>query len=183
MRCRNQLLRRIGQHSSLCYFTPVQTSVKESKQVARVSQRDRATPLLFTSFAPLASIARCRAFSKITGRRAVPLRHMSYLLVWIPFFTIFHFFSLLFARFQLLFRVTFILRCIKCATYIRLNKQCNNTRATHLTVVTFSSESACLFSDITLFSSVRPPRLKMSWAAQCPSTSTVAIVIITPPVS
>jgi len=36
-----------------------------------------------------------------------------------------------------------------------------NTRAILLTVVTFSSESACSFSDITPFSSVRPSRLKM----------------------
>ena len=40
-----------------------------------------------------------------------------------------------------------------------------NTRATRLTVVTFSSKSVCSFSDIglnvTQFSSVRPSRLKM----------------------
>jgi len=36
-----------------------------------------------------------------------------------------------------------------------------NTRATRLTVVTFSNESACSFSDIIPFSSVRPSRLKM----------------------
>ena len=36
-----------------------------------------------------------------------------------------------------------------------------NTRATRLTDVTFSSESACSFSDIIPFSSARPSRLKM----------------------
>jgi len=62
-----------------------------------VSQRDRATPHNFhffsLPFARLAtSIACCRAFSQIIGRRAVPLRHLSYLLPLL--FTVLHSFSL-----------------------------------------------------------------------------------------
>jgi len=43
-----------------------------------------------------------------------------------------------------------------------LGLRSRNTRAFRLTVVTFSSESAYSFSDITPFSSMRPSRLKMT---------------------
>ena len=45
--------------------------------------------------------------------------------------------------------------------------------ATRLTVVSLSSESACSFSDITLFSTVRPSRLKMK---STPSHSSLVLV-------
>ena len=41
------------------------------------------------------------------------------------------------------------------------NVRSRNTRATRLTVVSFSSESACSYSDMTPLSSARPSRLKM----------------------
>ena len=52
-----------------------------------------------------------------------------------------------------------------------------NTRTTRLTVVTFSSESACSFSDITPFFSVRPSRLKMKSTRSHSSLVLVCLVL------
>ena len=57
-----------------------------------------------------------------------------------------------------------------------------STRATRLTVVTFSSESACSFSDITPFSSTRPSRLKIMMKSIRRHSSLVLVFLVFNPV-
>ena len=61
-----------------------------------------------------------------------------------------------------------------------LGVRSHNTHATRLTVVTFSSKSACSFSDITPFSSVRPSQSKMK-STHGHSSLVLVFLVFNPP--